>query len=128
MILDSSAVIAILFQEAGYEDLVAKIATAGVVGIGTPTLAECSLVLTWRAGGNGRTLLGRFLQRFGIVEIPFTPDHWRAAQEAFERFGKGRHPAGLNFGDCLSYAVARTAGQPLLFIGNDFIHTDLESA
>jgi ribonuclease VapC len=60
--------------------------------------------------------------------VAFGEPHWRAALEAFRRFGKGRHPAGLNFGDCLSYAVARVAGHPLLFVGNDFSCTDIEVA
>jgi ribonuclease VapC len=68
------------------------------------------------------------LQELGINEIPFSQVHWREAVEAYQRFGRGRHPARLNFGDCLSYATARLAGQPLLFIGEDFIKTDLDQA
>jgi ribonuclease VapC len=60
--------------------------------------------------------------------IPFSEEHWRAAVDPYTRFGKGRHAAGLNFGDCLTYAVARLAGQPLLFVGDDFSKTDLSSA
>ena len=64
----------------------------------------------------------------GISEIPFGPAHWREAVDAYQRFGRGRHPARLNFGDCLSYATAKLAGQPLLFIGHDFSQTDIEQA
>jgi ribonuclease VapC len=68
------------------------------------------------------------LQELGINEIPFSQVHWREAVEAYQRFGRGRHPAKLNFGDCLSYATALLAGQPLLFVGNDFNQTDIDSA
>ncbi len=60
--------------------------------------------------------------------VPFEAAHARAAREAFDRFGRGRHPAALNFGDCLTYATARVAGMPLLFVGDDFARTDLEPA
>ena len=128
MIVDSSAIVAILLQEPGYEALIAKLAAAGVAAAGTPTLVESALVLTARLGPSGRTFLDQFLQRFGLVEVPFSEQHWRVAVDAFERFGKGRHPAGLNFGDCMSYAVARVANRPLLCIGNDFPRTDLPLA
>jgi ribonuclease VapC len=63
-----------------------------------------------------------------MTVIPFTEDHWRLAVEAYVRFGKGRHAAALNFGDCLTYAIARLAEQPLLFVGGDFAKTDLTPA
>jgi ribonuclease VapC len=68
------------------------------------------------------------LQKFEIVTVPFGEDHWREAVEAYGIFGRGLHAASLNFGDCLTYAVAKLAGQPLLFIGRDFSKTDLEIA
>jgi ribonuclease VapC len=71
------------------------------------------------------TLIDEFKTRFGLEEVSFSPSHWVVAVEAYERFGKGRHPAKLNFGDCLSYAVARVADRPLLYVGNDFPLTDL---
>lgn len=89
MIIDSSAVIAILLEEPDHEDLVTKIAGSTHAGIGTPTLVECGVVLSWRMPGKGRVLLERFLQRSGIMEVPFTQDHWRVAQEAFERLARG---------------------------------------
>jgi ribonuclease VapC len=73
-------------------------------------------------------LLASFLQEFEISILPFGVFHWEEASEAFRRFGKGRHPAALNFGDCLTYATAKLAGRPLLFIGNDFSQTDLDLA
>src|SRR2546422_564477 len=72
--------------------------------------------------------LRRFLQESGLVPIPFGEAHWREAVEAYARFGRGRHRAGLNFGDCLSYATARLAGRPLLCVGDDFKKTDLALA
>ncbi|HYW12475.1 MAG TPA: type II toxin-antitoxin system VapC family toxin [Longimicrobium sp.] len=128
MIVDSSAVVAILLQEPGHEELVAKLATAPSAAIGAPTLTECGMVLTARLGTRGRVLLDAFLARFGLVEVPFGERHWRIALDAFETFGKGRHPASLNFGDCMSYSVARLANRPLLCIGNDFPRTDLPLA
>jgi ribonuclease VapC len=128
MIVDTSVVIAVIVKEPGYESLARKLADADVLGIGTPTLTECGIVLSARFGALGRTLLNEFLEQFPVVAVPFTEDHWRTALTAFERFGKGRHPAGLNFGDCMSYAVARLANRPLLFIGNDITRTDLQIA
>lgn len=128
MIVDSSALIAIIFQEPGYESLVAKLAEAGSVGIGTPTLAETGIVLSARQGADASVTLGRMIQAFGLAIIPFGDEHWREAVSAYSRFGKGRHLAGLNFGDCMTYATARLSRQPLLFVGDDFSQTDLAIA
>lgn len=128
MILDSSVIIAVALREAGYEELVGKMRSAGTLGIGTPTLTEAGMVLSSRLGVEPQALLDRFLRDFGVVPVVFGEQHWREALEAFRRFGKGRHPAALNFGDCLSYAVARLAGHPLLFVGDDFPRTDIEVA
>ena len=95
------------------------------VGIGSPTLVETGLVLVNRAGEPGRTELGKFLQQRGVIVIPFGRDHWTAALDAFLRYGKGHHPARLNLGDCMTYATAKLAGEPLLCLGNDFAQTDL---
>lgn len=128
MILDSSAVVAILLKEPGFEALLERLAVERKLGIGTPTLAEVGIVLRFRLGFDPRGLLGRFLQEFAVATVPFGERHWRTAVEAFGRFGKGLHPAGLNFGDCMTYAVAKLAVQPLLATGNDFSKTDLELA
>jgi len=125
MILDSSALITIVFKEPGYEAVVLKLGKANAVGIGAPTLAEAGIVLSARVRADTRGLLARFLQDFQINVIPFGEAHCRAAVDAYEKFGKGRHPAGLNFGDCMSYATARLADQPLLCVGDDFAKTDL---
>lgn len=128
MILDSSVLIAIVLREPGYEELVYKLRSADTLGIGTPTLTEAGMVLSTRLGVDPQALLDRFLRDFGIVPVAFGEPHWREALEAFRRFGKGHHAAALNFGDCLSYAVARLAGHPLLFVGSDFSRTDINAA
>lgn len=128
MILDSSAVVALLVREPAWERLVEKLAGAETCAIGAPTLAETGLVLSAKMGRRAATLLARFLQEAGLVVIPFGEEHWPAAVEAYTRFGKGRHAAGLNFGDCLTYAVARLSRQPLLYVGDDFAKTDLPAA
>jgi ribonuclease VapC len=79
-------------------------------------------------GERGRGLTAQFLESFEVEVIPFGESHWQAAIGVFARYGKGQHPAGLNYGDCMSYAAARIAGEPLLYIGNDFAKTDIEAA
>jgi len=128
MILDTSAVLALLLKEPGYELIFKKLAAAGTAGIGAPTLAETGIVLRARLGKDPGGILARFLGEFSIQTVPFGEQHWREAVEAYGVYGKGRHPAGLNFGDCLSYAVAKLSGQPLLFTGQDFSQTDLDLA
>ncbi len=128
MIVDTSAIIAVVFKEPGFEELIQKLGRSQTVGVGTPTLAETGVVLTARLGDGAGAMLERFIREIGGVEIPFGEDHWREACGAYRRYGRGRHPAHLNFGDCLTYAVAKSAGQPLLFVGNDFSQTDLEPA
>lgn len=128
MIVDSSAIVAIVLREPGYEELVSKLRAAEIIGIGTPTLTEAGMVLSARLGIEPQALLDHFLHDFRVTPVDFGEQHWREALEAFRRFGKGRHPAALNFGDCLSYATARLAGHALLFVGGDFPRTDIESA
>lgn len=125
MIVDTSAIVAIVFREEGFEVLLERLSEATVVAAGAPTLAETNIVLSARLKLDARGLLERMLQEFHIEAIPFSDEHWRAAHDAYLRFGKGRHRARLNFGDCLSYAVAKLAEQPLLFVGDDFTRTDV---
>ncbi|MGH3797477.1 MAG: type II toxin-antitoxin system VapC family toxin [Pseudonocardiaceae bacterium] len=125
MIVDSSALVAILLAEPKHETLVDHLARATLVGVGAPTLAETGIVLTARLGVVGRSLLSRLLDEAGIETIAYTAAHWPVAVDAFTRYGKGRHPAALNFGDCLTYATCRIAGRPLLCTGDDFPRTDL---
>jgi ribonuclease VapC len=128
MIVDTSAILAILFKEPGYEVVVQKLARASKAGIGAPTLVECAIVLTARLGKDARGLLARFVEEAAIAAIPFTETHYGMAVGAWLKYGKGRHAAGLNLGDCLTYAVARVADMPLLCVGNDFLQTDLALA
>ncbi|HUP18470.1 MAG TPA: type II toxin-antitoxin system VapC family toxin [Gemmatimonadota bacterium] len=128
MILDTSAILAILFEEEYEERLTSAIGSADLVGAGTPTLVETGIVLEHRLPGRGRTLLERFLTEAAVEEVPFGDVHWRVAVEVHGRYGKGRHPAGLNLGDCFAYATARVADEPLLFVGDDFARTDIRSA
>ena len=86
------------------------------------------IVLTARLGLLGEPLLTAFVREAGLTVVAFTEEHWRIASDAFARFGKGRHAAALNFGDCLTYALASTSGEPLLCLGNDFAQTDLTLA
>ena len=127
MIVDSSALVAIVLREPGWEALVDKL-SAGPAGTGAPTLAEAGVVLTAKLGPRGRSLLARVVQEARIAVVPFTDEHWPIAIDAYARFGKGRHAAALNFGDCLTYAVASLASQPLLYVGEDFAKTDLPRA
>ena len=126
--LDTSAIVAIVLREPGFEDLLGKIEQARVVAVGTPTLTECSMVLSSRLQVDARLVIRSVLRRMNAQVVPFTEEHFDAAADAFLRFGRGRHPAGLNFGDCLSYAVASVSGLPLLFTGDDFTRTDIRAA
>lgn len=128
MILDSSAILSVLFEEVGQDRLVDAMSDADVLAIGAPTLLETGMVAVGVFDLHGRALVSQFLERWGVVVVPFDARHWQAAADAFIRFGKGRHPAGLNYGDCMTYATARVAGQPLLFVGEDFARTDVAAA
>ena len=128
MILDSSALVAILFKEPEAERLAALIRDTDTTAIAAPTLLETAIV------AEGRTLPGmaeKLDALMGAIRpeiVPFTAEHAILARDAWRRFGKGRHKAGLNLGDCFSYALAKDRGQPLLFKGEDFAATDIEPA
>lgn len=128
MIVDTSAVVAILRKEPTSGELLDRVDEAEALGIGAPTLVESGIVMVGRLDVRGRTLLTRFIDESRIDVLPFTETHWAVAVDAFSRFGKGRHPAALNFGDCLAYATSHVAGEPLLCVGDDFRKTDLPLA
>src|ERR1017187_2476729 len=128
MVLDSSAIVAIHLREPGYERLIDRIEAAEVVVVGVPTLLETVMVLTARLGQDARPMIFAFLRHLEEELVPFNEGHLDAAATAFIRFGRGRHPAALNFGDCMSYAVASAAGMPLLSTGDDFKRTDIAQA
>ena len=128
MTLDSSALIAILFGEHGHLDLIDRILAADHVRVGTPTLVETSLVFAGRRRTTAVGELEGLLRELDVTVVPFGEREWRAAVEAFLRFGRGRHKAALNFGDCLAYAAADAANDSLLFVGDDFSLTDITPA
>jgi ribonuclease VapC len=136
MIVDSSALVAMALQEAGHDLLIDKLSAATQAGIGAPTLVETAIVLSARLRRDARGAVARMIQELGIEIVPFADAHYGIAVDAWLRFGKGRHPAGLtagltaglNFGDCLTYAVAKLTRRPLLCTGEDFTKTDLELA
>lgn len=128
MTLDSSALVAVLFAEAGYLDLVDRILAADHVRIAAPTLVETSVVLAGRRRSAATEEIEGLVKELAITVVPFGEAEWRAAVDAFVRFGRGRHKAALNFGDCLAYAAAATANDTLLFVGDDFTHTDIKRA
>jgi ribonuclease VapC len=125
MIIDSSAVLAVIGKEPGYERIVHELAASTGTRIGAPSQLETGIVLTARLGPRGRTVLARFLQENAIQTVAFDEAHTAVALDAYSRFGKGKHPAALNFGDCCTYATVSIAGEQLLCIGNDFRQTDL---
>lgn len=128
MIVDSSALVAIVFEEPGFERLLDAIGESGVCGVPAPTLVEAGIVISARLGRDASGLLSRLITELDVSVIPFAEEHARAAVAAWVRFGKGRHTAALNFGDCISYAVAKLAHAPLLCTGRDFSRTDLALA
>jgi ribonuclease VapC len=128
MIVDSSAIVAIVFKEPGWETLFDLLQASTTSGIAAPTLVETGIVLTARLQRDALPLLSRLAQELGLETIPFGDRHWQTAVEAYERFGKGRHRAALNFGDCMAYATAHLAEEPLLYVGDDFAATDIGAA
>ena len=114
MTLDSSALIAVLFGEPGHLDLVDRILAADHVRVCAPTLAETSLVFAGRRRASGAAEVEELVRELAITVVPFGEAEYRVAVDAFVRFGRGRHEAALNFGDCLAYASAVVAGDPRL--------------
>lgn len=128
MILDSSALVSILLREVGYEALVRKLDRAENLFVGAPAAVESAIVLSRCLGRDARPMLAGLLYRMNAEVVDFNQQHYDAAVAAYLRFGKGRHAAALNFGDCMSYALASVSGLPLLYAGTDFSHTDIQSA
>lgn len=128
MVLDSSAVISVLLEEEGHRRIAAAMANAESLAIGAPTLVETEVVMIARFDLRGRGVIAQFMEQNDVLVVPFDEGHWLVAAEAFARYGKGRHPAALNYGDCMTYATAQVAGHPLLFTGDDFSETDVTPA
>jgi ribonuclease VapC len=125
MVLDTSALLAILQDEPERRAFTEAIEAADSRAFSTANYVECSIVIEVRFGAEGVRDLDLLIERAGIELVPLDVDQARIARLAFSRFGKGRHRAGLNFGDCFAYALAMTRGEPLLHKGDDFLHTDL---
>jgi ribonuclease VapC len=128
VIIDSSALLAILQDEPESLPFRQKINSDPTRLASAPTILEASIVSLTRHGEAGLAKLRAFIDAAGIEIVAFTPEHMDIAVEAFRQFGKGRHKAGLNFGDCMSYALARATREALLFKGDDFGLTDVEQA
>lgn len=128
IVVDSSALLAIAFEEAEKPDFVdAILATDGAL-IGAPNFLEAVMVVEARAGEAGGRELDKIAGNLDLSIVSFEAAHVAAARDAFRRFGKGRHRASLNFGDCCAYGLARSLDLPLLFKGNDFAMTGIKRA
>ncbi len=125
MILDTSALAAILFGEPEFERYIRLIHSAERRRISAANFVELSMVLEGEFGPDAGLQCDLFLRRAEILIEPVTLHQAYLARQAFIDFGKGRHPAGLNFGDCFAYALAKSTGEPLLFKGQDFSKTDI---
>ena len=128
MTLDTSAVLAVLQDEAERAEFVSLIEQAPRRLISAVSVLEAAMVLEGRKGDDAGSDLDLFLQRASVETVPFDQEQLVEARAAFRRFGKGRHEAGLNFGDCAAYALAQWSGEPLLFKGTDFAATDVSRA
>ena len=125
MVIDTSAVAAILFDEPDAAVLEGKIADDPVRLMSAATLLEATIVVEARLGDAGGREFDLWLHRAEIELVGVDAEQADLARRAWRRFGRGRHPAGLNYGDCFSYALAAARGEPLLFKGDDFTKTDV---
>lgn len=125
MVIDTSALVAILRDEPERRAFIDAIDAADVRLLSAATFVEIAIVVEARHGAEGARAMDLFLARAAVEIVPVDLDQARTARDAFVRFGRGRHRAGLNYGDCFSYALAQERGEPLLFKGEDFTHTDI---
>lgn len=129
MIVDTSAIVAIALNEPGRDRLVDALLGAPAPKISAATLVEVGAVLTRRLAPEDLRRVERLIGQLGIATVPFDAKQAASATRAYREFGRGSgHPAGLNLGDCYSYALAAVTGEPLLYVGDDFAHTDITSA
>lgn len=128
MILDTSALVAVLYGEPERDHFLRLIHEAPECSFSAANFLELSMVVEGQLGPHGARQVDTFLRRAGIVLMPVSVQQAHIARQAFLDYGKGRHPAGLNFGDCFAYALARELARPLLFKGNDFSQTDIPAA
>lgn len=128
MVIDTSALLAILFAEPEAESLAAAIERDPMRLMSSVSALATAIVVETRKGPPGGRELDLALHRARIDIVPFDARQVEAAREAYRRFGRGRHPAGLNLGECCAYALAVASGEPLLYEGEDFAKTDISSA
>lgn len=126
MVIDTSAIVAILFDEPERAAFVDAILADDVRLVAAPTLVEATIVAEARAGENAGRELDLLLDRLSVTIVDCNEDHALLARAAWRRYGRGKHAAALNYGDCFSYAAAKYASEPLLFKGDDFPRTDVE--
>ncbi len=127
MVVDTSAIIAVLLREPEADAIAKAMVTESRLLVSAFSVLEASVVLLARKGPGGLPMLDALLASIRAQTVSVDGDQTEIARSAYARFGKGHHPASLNLGDCCSYALARVSGEPLLFKGNDFSRTDLES-
>jgi ribonuclease VapC len=125
MVIGTSALVAILRGEAEADAFMLAIEHDPVRLMSAATLVEATIVIEGRRGESAVRDLDLLLHRAGFVTVPMTPEHAEIARQARRRFGTGRHPAALNYGDCFAYALSKQYGEPLLFKGEDFSRTDV---
>ena len=125
MVIDTSAIVAIALNEPDAAELEVRIADDPVRLISAAVVLEATIVLETRLGDAGGREFDLWLLKIGAEIVPVDAEQADAARRAWRRFGKGRHAAALNYGDCFSYALALTRGEPLLFKGEDFAMTDV---
>lgn len=125
MVIDTSALLAMLLAEPDAEAFRVAIEEDSVRLIAAGTLLETTLVIESRKGEAAGRELDLLVSRAQLTVVPTDADHVEEARRAFRRFGKGRHPAALNYGDLFAYALAKVTGEPLLFKGDDFAKTDV---
>jgi len=129
LIVDASALLAMLLKEADAERFAEAVAQARQCRIGAPTWVEAAMVIDPRGDREALAAFETFAKRYRLRVEPFTAEHAALARQAWRDYGRGSgHPAKLNFGDCLAYGFAKGEHEPLLFKGNDFVHTDIEPA
>ena len=128
MIVDSSALLAVAFGEPEAAAYATAIAAAARPRMSVANWFESFMVAESRSGSTTPGRLESILKRFGVELVPVSALQASAALDAWRRFGRGKHPAKLNYGDCFAYALAKTEGEPLLFKGEDFSQTDIEPA
>jgi ribonuclease VapC len=128
MIVDTSAFVAILYREPQAQALVERIHDADVCRISVANYVELSMAIESQLGSEGMRQAEAFFRRAGVIIEPVTLEHGELARQAFFDFGKGRCQAGLNFGDCFSYALAKATGEALLYKGAGFALTDIRPA